>query len=214
MPFPRFRQAEVLPVPQEKIALLWKCAARFLRTIPNYDLDRARVRLLSGQDRLWLAAMTVGKQSSWWYKDPYIAAIVTTVSDGQPFKWKPPKLFQRKDPTLRRSLKVHMVGESPMAWIDSAVERITAYGKEQKCRMLFLSTRQGWRKHATSFWAPDWELVAHTRDRPTKGRGGKGPKHYPGWNKVGNYRIMQPLKEMRGQDYNSGTMCYFQEHAA
>lgn len=189
---------------------MWKHAARWLRKIPDYDLNRTRLRLLSGEDTLWLSIQTAGKiNSDWGIPMPYMGIVLTTVVNKPPTGQR--KAFERKDPALRRSLLVHLAGASPEAWMASAVERISAYGKEQNCRMLFVKARKRWRQYATHFWAPDWELVAYTRDRPTKPL---NKSHYPGWNKVGCYRIMQPLyRKMRDpQDYQSGTMCYFQAH--
>jgi hypothetical protein len=197
---PRTRTGEVLPVPVEMIPRVWKKAVCFFAEIPQYDVHRLFSRLLTGQDRLWVAT---GAEWSLYYH--YLATIVTTITA------KPPStrlVFKCTDPAGRRSLTVHLAGIDAGVWIDSAVERITAYGKEQRCRQLFLLAKMPWREYAMRFYSRDWDRVGYSRDRPTKAKG-----VFKLRNRVGYYRLVLPVpaEKWKSQLYNMGRICYFKE---
>jgi hypothetical protein len=208
---PRSRQAEVLPVPQHWIDRLWEHAARWLRHIPQFDLDRAHNRLLSGEDRLWLAVITKGNA----FSIPSTGVLITSVRDKPPINQIPsnmPRAFRRQDPADRRSLVVHMAeGKNCGLWIDSAVERISAYGREQGCHMLFLLAKKGWRQFAVRFWSPYWDAVGISRDRTVFH---SGHNHYKRLNRPGWYRVVQPVEKMTKKHWKTGTMCYFQANGS
>ena len=206
-PIPRSRQAEVLPVPLSRIDQAWKPAERWLKRIPQFDLNAARTRLLSGEDRLCLAAITQGNPSC----DCCTGILITSVRDRPPFVQKPPKAFRSNDPASRRSLVVHMAeGVNCGLWIDSAVERISGYGIDERCRMLFLLAKRAWRKYAVRFWSPWWKIVGISRDRSIFH---SGHSHYKRLNRPGWYRVVEPVEEMTQKHWRTGTMCYSQEPA-
>lgn len=185
----------MLPVPPEMIPRVWKNASTFFRSIPDYDLDRLRMRLLVGSDTLWLIVQTAGNP----IRHPYMGAITTTVSD------KPPNA---RFP-IRRSLTVHLAGgEVINGWIKNAVERITAYGREQQCRQLFLVARKGWCEYAMRFFSRDWDTVAYSRDRRTE----SPCRKYKLINRPGFFRVVTP---MTGSNNicRRGTRCYAKEGA-
>jgi hypothetical protein len=151
------------------IPKIWQNVAYFFTWIPQYDVEQLHARLLVGRDRLWLVAQTAGV----WRlgRDRfYMGVVVTTVTA------KPPstrKVFRRSDPAQLRSLTVHLAGgrgAGISGWIDCAVSRISAYGKEQGCRQLFLLAKKSWRQFAMRFYSRDWDTVAYSRDRPVKAR--------------------------------------------
>jgi hypothetical protein len=198
---PRRRKGEVLPVPPQMLPKVWKRLTHFFRSIPDFDVDRQYSRLLGGFDQLWLAIRTAGSGFS---NSDYIGVLVTTVTN------RPPsyrQVFNPADRALRRSLTVHMAdGLAIEGWIQSAVERITKYGKEQGCRQLFIKARKSWRRFATRFYSrDDWDRVAYSRDRPTRAL----YKHTR--NRMGYYRVLVPVEEIRKTMYNVGPICYFKE---
>jgi hypothetical protein len=201
---PRVCRGEVLPVPPEMLPKAWPDGRRLMRRVPGYDVQRLYHRLLLGHYKLWLAIRTAGFYSQ--PGSPILGVIVTAVTASPP---STRQCFQRADPAARRSLTVHLAeGKALEAWIQSAVERISAYGREQNCRQLFLMARKGWREYVLRFYSPNWDTVAYSRDRPTQAQG-----IYRMRNRVGFYRRVIPVREIRRQSYNTGTLCYMKEGA-
>lgn len=170
-------KTDVLPVPPEMLPLVWPRVRRVFSLIPNYDVERTHTRLLVGLDRLWVANMP-----------QRLAGVIVTS-----FSLRPPskrKCFKRKDPALMRSLTIHVAGElNLLSWLDSAMERINLYARQQGCRQLFLMSRKGWQKHIKRWWSPEWECVAFARDRPAKST----CKAYRTRNTPGYFRPMVPV---------------------
>jgi hypothetical protein len=198
-------KVEMLPIPAEHVDKFWRgVCLTALRKIPGYDMHRTHQRLLVGLDQLWVACSPyVGSRVIW-------GVCITTISERPP---SARKCFQRDDPALMRSLTIHMAGQwYPYKWMDSAIERITAYALEHKCRQLFLSTRKNWQRRINRrfFYAAKWEGVAITRDRPTKST----CRQFQLRNTPGHYRPMVPVKNFTRHMY--GYMCtfYFQDQEA
>ena len=192
-------------MPTEMVPRFWKNVSRLFSRIPEYDVEQLHARLLLGRDKLWLAVQTAGAPRT----RTYMGVLVTTITH------KPPTLqkrFHRTDPAQMRSLTIHLAGgEAVEGWIESAVERITAYGKEQHCRQLFLLAKKGWREQAMKFFSRDWDTVAYSRDRPTQAKGHRGTRLSisPGF-----YRVVVPAREVDVKQYASGTRCYVKEEGA
>lgn len=198
---------EVLPVPTEMIRLVWKKVRYIFEQIPGYQIERTHSRLLAGIDRLWLGVV----------KGEIRGVIVTSVSIRPPSKRK---VFQRVNPTLMRSLTIHLVGGSkrdftprPMllSWLPSAIARLSAYARENDCHQLFLMARKGWQKYVKHFWSREWEAVALSRDRPTKSR----CPRFRGRNTPGYWRLMVPVPAEKYTRHMQGFMgtFYFKEAA-
>lgn len=198
------RIAHLLHVPDEMIRHAWKDAERWLAAVPGLDLAAQRARLFKGEDRLWIPVLHGGSMPAKRVPGAGLGVVITRVTEKAPANLS--KLFPL------RSLTVHLAeGVAIECWIQSAVETLTRYAKDEGCRQLFVQARRGWRTYATKFYSTDWEKVGYSRDRPTAGQG----SHYPGWNEVGKYRLMHPVKRMTKGDYNTGSMCFFEErHAA
>jgi hypothetical protein len=153
--------------------------------------------LLLGTDRLWIANDA---------NQGLVGAIVTTISN------KPPQqrnAFKRADRAAMKSLIIHLAGEYRLlSWIDSAVERIQRYARQNNCRMLFISCRRGWHKWMYHRWySREWEAVAIGRDRPTASK----CKRLAARNKPGYFRLMVPVPAEKFDRYMYGFMstCYF-----
>ena len=111
------------------------------------------------------------------------------------------KRFRNKSAEELRTLKVHLAAGAIRLWIDSAVERIAAYGKQQKCRILFLMAQKGWRKMVLRFWSEYWDVIAYCRDRVEKKRAAKSEKYrrIRGAQQVGWYRILEPVEKRKNE---------------
>lgn len=148
---------------------------------------------------LWAAWRTDTKEC--------VGAAITSV-------WKkPPQII--KNPRLkgvlnRKTLRVHLAGGKVWWWIDSAVERIARYGHEQKCKVLFLIAHMEWRPYSLRFWSLEWDRVAISRDTVRKNKRGKGPVRRANRNKIGFYRVFQPVPKMNKQQFNTGTYYRFE----
>jgi hypothetical protein len=220
--FPIEPKAEIFPVPVEMLPKVWPYARPWLAKIPGFDLAGCRNRLLLGQDMLWMAApfswpVPCGDEKKRLAKKTgCIGVAITSVTEKPPLPWRGDariplalrrqshlrKRFRNKPAEELRTLKVHLAAGAIRLWIDSAVERITAYGKQQKCRILFLMAQKGWRKMAIRFWSRDWDLIAYSRDRVEKKRPnirGSDPRYlrYWGAQRVGYYRILQPVEKRK-----------------
>ena len=105
------------------------------------------------------------------------------------------KCFERKNPALMRSLTVHVAGEYYLdRWIESAIERITRYAREQACRQLFVMVRKGYqRRFVWPFWSRGWEAMGIARDRRTKCT----CKTYQYRNTPGHFRVVMPVASER-----------------
>lgn len=201
--YPVKHLGEVLPVPPEMIRQLWKKVRYVFRHIPGYDVQRTHTRLLVGIDRLWLGIV----------EGQIRGVIVTSISPRPPSKHK---IFERKDAALMKSLTIHLAGgpktvEKLRSWLPSAIERISAYAREQGCHQLFILARKGWQQHAKDWWSPDWEAMAVSRDRPTK-----STCHRLSFrNRPGYWRPMVPVPAAKFARYMYGFMgtFYFKEAA-
>jgi hypothetical protein len=197
------RKGEVLPVPPEMAAQLWTHVKTRFESVPDLNIERLYSRLLLGADKLWVAVEPVSVPG----EDPFLGVILTTVSDEPPTRQK---VFERLAPANRRSLAVHLAeGRKVYSWIESAVERITEYGKQERCRMLFIKASRAWRRYATRFYSrDDWQVVAFSRDRATAAKRVFKRRNTPGF-----YLVMQPVAscDWKRQLYNNGTRCYFEE---
>ena len=198
----RARQAELLSVPERLALEAWYDASYWLSRVPELDLNAARIRVLKGEDRLWLPILTAGRWPAQVPKRhaPCLGVVITRVTEASPMTGQ-----------SLRSLIVHLAeGVLIQLWLPSAVQKLTHYAKDQDCSQLFILARRGWRTYATHFYSREFLRVGYSRDRPTPGKG----SHYPGWNAIGNFRTMEPVEGMTKQDYNSGTMCRFEERDA
>jgi hypothetical protein len=126
--------------------------------------------------------------------------------------------FRRSDPALMRSLTIHVAGEYDFRWwLDSAIERISRYAREQGCRQLFILIRKTWQRYITRWWSKEWEGVAVSRDRATKST----CQRFRFRNRPGYFRplVPLPLEATSGRSYNKhvygfmGT-AYFKERTA
>lgn len=183
-------QGEVLPVPPSALDGHWKPIARFFRRCHNanvtYDVDRLHARLVAGIDMLWIAVVDRKER-------PIRGVIVTSITNRSPSG-------RRYFDAHARSLTVHLAtGRSIEAWIDSAVERITRYGREQGCKQLFLICRKSWRQYAVRFYDASWEHVGIARDR----KGKLAPHRL--YNRVGHFREVVPSQP--GLRYTSAWHC-------
>ena len=174
-------EGEVLPVPVEAVPRLWKDIAHIIRWprrgAPHYDLERLHGRLLLGIDQAWLGVYKRSPRDS-----PYAGVIVTSITAKPP---TPSKYYRTSDPAAARSLTVHLVsGRSIESWIDSAVERISGYARENGCRKVFVLARCDWRVYAQRFRS-HFDQMGFSVDRPT-GRPGK-PKLKT---KIGYFRLV------------------------
>jgi len=147
-------EAELLPVDPPMLETLWRDIVRIAHWEGNeYDTNRLKSRALAGIDRVWLGAYTRCCRY-----DKFAGLIVTTVSDKPPTKTRPFK-------GVGRSLTVHIVSaRDPGALMDSAVERLTLYGKEQSCKALFVMGRPHWRVYALRFFG-NFPIMGWARDR-------------------------------------------------
>jgi hypothetical protein len=211
MSIPRTREAEVVPIPVERVSELWRQAEFLLRKNLHFDREGARARLISGEERMWLAVITKGSLE--WGHNPYLAVIFTSVREKPPFGPKPPFAFREalkgKDPMPSRSLVIHMAeGERCGLWIDSAVARLGAYAREQDCRMLFVRAKKDWKKYAVRFWSPEWDAVGVSRDRPTRLLCPKSD--FKRVNR-GLFRLAQPVKPYLYRHMHSRIKAYFED---
>jgi hypothetical protein len=184
---------ELLPVPPELVPRVWRSVCLVaLRKIPGYDIARMRTRLLVGRDRLWVAYHP-------WYGQQWLYGVIITSLSDEPPSTRP--CFRRQDPALRKSLTIHLAGEYQLlSWLDSAIERINRYAREQGCRQLFLLARKGWQSQLTRWWSKEWEGVAIGRDRATKSTCSR----FRFRNRPGYFRPLVPLPagEGEGRRYN------------
>jgi len=130
------QEAEVVLVDVELVPKFWDDISRILHWGgATYDTDSLRPKLLIGTSRVWLAIFTRSK-----VVNPLCGVIVTTVTDEAPKLPNPYRdnryLKDLYDFTAR-SLLAYFAGRNRSCWFDSAVERISQYGQEQKCRQLF-----------------------------------------------------------------------------
>jgi len=195
-------KTEVLPVPPELVPKVWKSVRRVcFRKIPNYDIERTHTRLLVGLDQLWVA-YGPGRNLS--------GVIVTSISKRAPQQRK--AFLRPNEPDLAKSLTIHIAGEYFLLnWLDSAVERISHYAREQGCRMLFLMARKGWQGHMKRFYSPEWEAVALGRDRPTVSTCKRNRER----NKPGYFRLLVPVPAEKWTRFNYSfvSTCRFKEVA-
>lgn len=177
---------------------VWGFVRPWLKKNKGLDLADCRYQLLLGRDMLWAA----------WRKDTAecVGAAITSV-------WqKPPEII--KNPRLKgvkgKTLRVHLAGGKVWWWIDSAVERIARYGHKQECKLLFLIANMHWRPYALRFWSLEWDRVAISRDKVRNNKRGKGPVRYTNRNRIGFYRVFQPVAKMNKQAFNIGTLYRFE----
>jgi len=201
MAFGQKKLTEVIPVPADYLPPLWPTVARFLKRHGGEVLDVERIhgRLLLGRDLLWIGLQ---HDNRW---TPYTAAILTTVSDHAPTHQK---AFVRD----ARSLTVHLAaGARPGCWIDSAVERIVRYGKDNGCRQIFVAARKCWRRYAVQFFGA-FEATGYTYDRPSKTAGGKFHRQRA---RPGHYRRVEIAPEgIRRQElYRPAKVTYVRSYA-
>jgi hypothetical protein len=198
-------RVEMLPVPAEYVDKFWRgvCLST-LRKIPGYDMRRTHQRLLIGLDQLWIACSPqVGSYSIW-------GVVITSISTRPP---SDRKCFVRKDAALMRSLTIHVAGDYYLpTWLDSAIERVARYARQQGCRQLFLMTRKGWQRDVVrGFWyAGKWEAVAISRDRPTKST----CPEYRNRNTPGHFRIIIPTTKFNRHMYHMMGRFYLKEKEA
>jgi hypothetical protein len=200
-------KVEMLPVPPEYVDKFWKGVyLTALRKIPGYDFRRTHQRLLIGLDQLWVACSPqVGIPSIW-------GVVITSVSERPP---SDRKVFQRKNPALMRSLTIHVAGEIHLGyWLDSAIERIALYARQQCCRQLFILMRKGWQRRIVHrfYYASNWEGVAISRDRATVST----CRAFRNRNTPGHFRPMVPVPAGKWSRHKYGFMetFYFREEAA
>ena len=198
-------KVEMLPVTPEYVDKFFKGVwLTALRKIPNYDMVRTHQRLLIGLDQLWIAfSPQVGIHSIW-------GVVITSVSERPPSSLK---VFERKNPALMRSLTIHVAGEIHLgSWLESAIERIALYARQQCCRQLFILTRKGWQKRISRpfFYASNWEGVAISRDRPTKST----CPEFRTRNTPGFFRPMVPVKKFTRHMYGFMGTFYFKDQEA
>lgn len=192
----------MLPVPTELVPRLWRHARRVgLSRIPGYNAERTHQRLLLGIDQLWIASTN---RFMW-------GVIITSISNRPP---QQRKAWKREDKKLMKSLTIHLAGEYRLlSWLDSAVERITHYARENGCHMLFLLARRGWHRHLYHRWySREWEVVALGRDRPTTSKCKRLRKR----NTPGYFRQLVPVPADKWDRYMYGfiSTCYFKQKEA
>jgi len=201
------RNSEVVPVPVDKVPRMWKYVVPFFADVPDLNLNQLYQRLLSGEDKLW-AVLPPARYFK--YHRTCLAALTTTITHMPPSNRK---CFEQKDPRLRRSLRVHLVGDVIIkCWLDSAVERVTRYAREQECHQLFVQTRPRWRRWAMQFYSPEWHRMGFGRDRPSR----PFVKTFKLRNKVGHYAVVKPAPPdqiengvMNSRLYHKSGTCYF-----
>ena len=181
-------QFEVLPVPAEMVPSVWRSARQVaFSKIPGYDIERTHTRLLAGVDQLWLAFDG---------ENALRGVIVTSISP------RPPQqrvAFLRKDKALMRSLIIHIVGERcPLSWLDSAIERINLYARQNGCRQLYILARKGWQQFLKRWYSEEWEVVALGRDRPTASK----CRVLKERNKPGYFRLLIPIPPEKWNRYH------------
>lgn len=169
---------EVLPVPPEMVSRVWKPVRRVLAKIPHYDIERTYARLRVGVDQLWVS----------YAADRLAGVVITSISNRPP---KRRRCFWRNDAALMKSLTIHVAGEHALlSWLDSAIERINRYAREHRVHQLFLMARKGYQRHLIRrWWSSEWEMVAFSRDRPTKSTCWQ----YRERNKPGYFRPLVPV---------------------
>ena len=93
----------------------------------------------------------------------------------------------------------------------SAIERLSAYARQHKCRQLFLLTRKWWHHYARLFYSREWEMTAVGRDRPTASKCRRLAKR----NTPGYFRPMVPVAADKWDRYMHNFMgtFYFKEAA-
>lgn len=192
---------EVLPVPPELVPKVWQSARRVgFSRIPGYNIERTHARLLMGVDQLWIALD--GRNM--------VGVIVTSISNRPP---QQRKAFLRKDPALMKSLIIHLAGERRLlSWLDSAVERINLYARQQGCRQLHILARKGWHKWLYRWYSREWEVVSLGRDRSTVSK----CKRLRERNTPGYFRLLIPIPAEKWNRYNYAFMstCRFKERAS
>jgi hypothetical protein len=163
---------------------------------PGYDYKRTHARLTVGVDRLWIAAFTQVSASCGCgfdgtpRADRFAGVVVTSI--GAPPKDRPRKLLLKK-----KSLTAHFINACNIeAWIDDAVEKITAYGIGNGCEQLFLLARRDWGKYMKRFYGR-FENVAFARDRMTAA--GQDPSHAQ--QRPGAFRRME-AQPLNGRTYD------------
>jgi hypothetical protein len=177
-------EPEILPVPAEKVGKLWKDVCRVMRlrlwTSPehgaDYDYERLRARLLSGQDMVWLVVRT----PLYIRRGPIIGIIITSITQRAPSNRQ---VFRRSG----RSLTVHLAGgRHPEAWVEKAAATLSAWGQACGCKEVFVLARKGWQEYTGHFLDHGWDRVSFSRDQLIK-HGGNRLR-----NRVGYFRILDP----------------------
>lgn len=177
---------------------VWPFVRPWLKKNKGVDLKDCRYQLLLGRDMLWAAWRTDTREC--------VGAAITSVWQKPPELIKNPRLKSVKN---KRTLRVHLAGGKIWWWIDSAVERIARYGHEEKCKVLFLIASLQWRRYALRFWSKEWDRVAISRDKVRNNKRGK-KVYFVNRNRVGFYRMFQPVKKMNKQQFNTGTYFRFE----
>jgi hypothetical protein len=182
---PRVAEGELLPViPVEAAVKLWRTTVKRMIMGPrgmgldsDYDIERLHGRLVVGMDRLWLALFTKGG-----YAGTTAGIVITSI--GPPPSDRPQKLFLKE-----RSLTVHFIaGHRTGAWIPDAIQKLTAYGKENGCRQIFVLMRRSWQHYMHAFFGA-FERVGLARDRMVKN--GQDPRN--AIMRPGHFRLLEPL---------------------
>lgn len=194
-------KVEVLPVPAELVPRFWNAVRQVaLSKIPDYNLERTHTRLLVGLDQLWIACGSRPGSKS----NALLGVIITSISD------EPPSDKKCFKPT--RSLTIHIAGQYKLlSWLDSAIERITRYARQNHCRQLFLMARWSWQQYMKRWWSKEWEGVAFARDRRTRST----CHRFKGRNTPGYFRPMVPVPASKFTRHMYGFMgtWYFKEAA-
>lgn len=194
-------QFEVLPVPAEMVPQFWRSACQCaFNKIPGYDIERTHLRLLAGVDQLWMAFDAQNKTQG---------VILTSISARPP---QQRKAFLRKDPALMKSLTIHVAGKcNILSWLDSAIERINLYARQQGCRQLYILARKGWHTWLYRWYSQEWEVVALGRDRRTAST----CKCLRARNTPGYFRLLIPIPAEKWNRCNYAFMstCRFKEVA-
>ncbi|HEY6290746.1 MAG TPA: hypothetical protein VI455_04180 [Terriglobia bacterium] len=173
---------EVLPVSREMLEEVWRRALWGIRAKRNrgreiFDLNHMYQRLRSGHDLLWVAFTHNDKFTN---ASGFVGAVITTVSSVPPGG---KKFRLGLGPDELRSLTIHwLAGRKIKSWIDSAVERIIRYAREQNVHQLFIKTTA---RRRAFFCDPIWAAwdgpVAWARDRISRVYPHMRKRHQPGF---------------------------------